>query len=530
MQQDAYWLTSGEKMPFAEEQHFGRVMRCFAKRPAHIDAMFRETVACHGSREALVADGRRFSYAELASVVESLAAHFVRSGLRPGDRVLLLTGNCAEFLFVVLACARIGAISVPVGARLAAQELVHVIEDCRPAAIVFEIDFVDRLPAAKEELRFVIGGAFENAQPIDQLILSSHDSLECPAAEDDTAVLLYTSGTTGRPKGAMLTHIGFVHSAMHFALCMKLNASERTAVAVPVSHVTGLVSLLLTTIYVGGCSILVREFKAGKFLRIAAKECITYTLMVPAMYLLCLKEPELDGQALSSWRIGGFGGSPMPESAIQSLSEQLPSLTLVHAYGATETTSPTTLMPLRAGLEHASSVGQAVPCGEIEIADPTGCALACGEVGEICVRGPMVVPAYWNNAQANEVSFRDGFWRSGDLGSIDTNGFVYVHDRLKDMINRGGYKVFSAEVENVLSSHPDVYEVAVVAVADDVLGERVRAVIFTPSLTLNAHALRSHCEGRLADYKIPEYFDLRHHPLPRNANGKIQKHALKNTT
>jgi acyl-CoA synthetase (AMP-forming)/AMP-acid ligase II len=238
-------------------------------------------------------------------------------------------------------------------------------------------------------------------------------------------------------------------------------------------------------------------------------------------------DPAFGSFDLAAWRLGAFGGAPMPEATIRTLAEKLPNLTLVNAYGATETTSPTTIMPPGENLARLDSVGQVVPCGEVVVMDERGKPLPPGTPGEIWIRGPMVVGGYWNKPQANAEGFSDGFWHSGDIGSIDADGFVRVFDRVKDMINRGGYKIFSAEVENTLSYHPGVVECAVIGQHDPVLGERVRAFILPRDAHVTADDIRRFCAERMADYKVPEIIVMITEPLPRNANGKVQKAILR---
>jgi long-chain acyl-CoA synthetase len=238
-------------------------------------------------------------------------------------------------------------------------------------------------------------------------------------------------------------------------------------------------------------------------------------------------ELEFDRYDLSHWRVGSFGGAPMPEATIATLARKLPHMMLSNAYGATETTSPTTLMPLGETKARPESVGQVVPCGEVRIVDDRGREVPFGTPGEIWIRGPMVVKGYWNKPEANAASFTDGFWHSGDIGAMDADGFLRVFDRVKDMINRGGYKIFSAEVENALAHHAGVVECAVVGRADPVLGERVCAFIVPKTSELTAEDIRRFCSERMADYKVPEIVELTHEPLPRNANGKVQKALLR---
>ncbi len=268
-------------------------------------------------------------------------------------------------------------------------------------------------------------------------------------------------------------------------------------------------------------------FKAKDFLALASGERITLTIMVPAMYNLCLLVPDFEARDLSAWRMGGYGGAPMPTATIETLADKLPGLVLMNAYGATETTSPTTVMPSGETAAHLDSVGRVVPCGEVRIMDDGGREVAPGEHGEIWIAGAMVVPGYWRDPEATAQLFTGGYWRSGDIGSLDEDGYLRVWDRIKDMINRAGYKVYSAEVENVLNHHPAVVECAVVARPDPVLGEKVQVFVVAAGDGATERDLAAFCAERMSDYKVPEFFTFLDAPLPRNANGKVLKNELR---
>ena len=517
------------------ELHFGnRLLRCYASRPANLTEMFEQAFECHPGADAVSDEQRRLDYAGLQRESSAAAAGLARLGLRPGDRIVMLIGNCVEFAVLAVATWRLGAIVVPLNPRNVRDEVQFVLEQCGARAIVFEPALADRAPAAGSTadctIRIELGagawqellggagrGATSEAQPP-----AAH-----PSAEEDVAVLLYTSGTTGRPKGAMLTHLNLVHSVMHFRAAMKLQPGERSLLAVPISHVTGLVAIFLTMVGLGGATIMIREFKAPIFLERMVRERASHTLVVPAIYNLLLRDPQFEKADLSSWRIGGFGGAPMPEPTIEALARAWPSLTLMNGYGATETTSPTTVMPPGEQAAHLDSVGKVVPCGDVKVMDDDGREVAPGESGELWIGGPMVVPGYWDNPEASAREFAAGYWKSGDIGSIDAAGYVRVFDRKKDMINRAGYKVYSAEVESALLAHPAVLEAAVIGQPDPVLGERTHAHVVLQS-DADVDALRAHCSQRLADYKIPDFFTFHREPLPRNPNGKVLKRLLRN--
>jgi len=251
-------------------------------------------------------------------------------------------------------------------------------------------------------------------------------------------------------------------------------------------------------------------------------------VMVPAMYNLCLLQADFESYDLSAWRIGGYGGAPMPVATIERLAEKLPGLKLVNAYGSTETSSPSTVMPPQFTKTHSDSVGLPCPGAHIIVVDSNGHEVPRGEIGELWIHGGSVIKGYWNNPRATAEGFTGGYWHSGDLGSIDQENFVRVLDRQKDMINRGGLKIYSAEVESVLAGHPAVIESAVVARPCPVLGERVHAVVVVRS-EIDSPALRSWCAERLSDYKVPETMTVTTDPLPRNANGKVMKKNLRET-
>ena len=510
------------------ETRFGdRVVPAFCERPGTIWAMIAEAVARNPDGEALICGDRRMNWRDVAAESARIATGLQRLGLQRGDRVAVLLGNRIEFVLTMFAAAHAGLVTVLLSTRQQKPEIAYVLTDCGARLLIHEATHADRLPDACDvpELLHRISVADGFASPFSDLL----DQAAVPPAEvseEDTAMILYTSGTTGKPKGAMLAHCNIVHSAMVFVSCLQLNAADRSIAAVPLGHVTGVVANIMTMVRCGGTLIVMAEFKAVEYLKMAARERVSYTVMVPAMYNLCLLQPDFDNYDLSSWRIGGFGGAPMPVATIERLEARIPGLKLMNCYGATETTSPSTIMPGELTARHIDSVGLPCPGAEIIVVDVDGHELPRGEVGEIWIHSGSVIKGYWNNPQATAESFTAGFWHSGDLGSIDEANFVRVFDRQKDMINRGGLKIYSAEVESVLSGHPEVLESAIIARPCPVLGERVHAVVVVRG-EVGSAALRAWCAERLSDYKVPETIDLTTDPLPRNANGKVLKRQLR---
>ena len=521
------WLGRVPDMRY--ERHYGdRVMRCFTARPGNAYDLLRDAAARNPDGEALICGRERLSYRALADVVERCAAGLAAAGIGKGDRVAILLGNGSAFPVVLFAALRLGAIAMPLSTREQTQGLTYMLVHSGAKLIVYDADLADRLPApaATPALRERI--AVDPQAPTTDLTLLRKAELPSAAAvdEEEVAIILYTSGTTGRPKGAMLSHLGICHSAMHYEACMALTSRDRAVVVVPMSHVTGVIALIAAMVRAAAALIVMPAFKARDFLELAARERMTHSLMVPAMYNLCLLDPGFEEGCYASWRVGGYGGAPMAPATIARFMEKLPNLKLMNAYGSTETTSPVTMMPPSETAARADSVGCAVPCADILVMDDAGREVGDGEQGELWLAGPMVVKGYWQDPAATAENFVAGYWRSGDIGSKDAEGYVRVFDRKKDMINRGGYKIYSVEVENALMSFPGVVEAAVVARPCPVLGERVHAFVVAAA-GIELADLKRHCAGLLADYKVPESITFGDKPLPRNANGKLLKRELR---
>ena len=513
------------------ERHYDdRVVACYADRPRNVHGLLEAAVARHPENVALICGDIRWTYSQFDQEVGRVAAGLAARGVSRGDRVSMLLGNGAPFVVISYAAARLGAVTVPLSIRDQMPGIRHALVNSEAKAIVVEEAFADLVPSAKDtphlKIRISVG---EATGFVDYEELRQADPMTepVPVDEDEVATILYTSGTTGVPKGAMLTGLGIVHSATNFVRTMDLGPDDKTVVVVPMNHVTGLIAGIHTLVRACGAIAVMREFKAAKFLECASREGMTCSLMVPAMYNLCLHQTNLSDYDLSAWRVGGYGGAPMPAATIERLADALPGLGLMNAYGATETTSPATVMPAEHTATRRLSVGRPVPGVEICAMDENGREMPSGEAGELWIRGAMVVPGYWRNPEADAREFTAGFWKSGDIGAIDADGFVYVHDRKKDLVNRGGHKIFTAKVESLLTACPGVIEAAVVPKPCPILGERVHAVLSVKAQEASEDAIRTICASELADYECPESYTLFESPLPRNANGKILKRQIK---
>lgn len=500
----------------------GRTVRAFRHRPKTYDALFRASVARNPDQEAVVCGERRLTYGALDLLVERTASGLIAEGIMPGDRIAVMLDNRLEYLVAVLATVRAGAIAVPLGTRLGPMDVAHIVANAAPMLAITAQAWADRFPSGSSIRRLVLVdapdgtsgfGALATAPPRPMPDLDQHDVM----------LIVYTSGTTGKPKGACLTHFNFVHTCLHYLYALAIDRPQRSLLVVPGTHIAGFGPVMSVALACGGAIVMMREFKAKAVLETIARERITFAVLVPAMYQLCLMEPTFAAHDLSSWRYGVYGGAIMPPSVISGVAERAPHLRLVNAYGATETCAVCTIMPAEWTLRAPASVGLPLQCDDVIVVGSDGNEVAAGAPGELLIRGANVSPGYWQDPEATDSAFLDGFWRSGDVASRDTDGLVYVHDRLKDMINRGGFKVFSAEVENALMSHGGVADCAVVGVPDPVLGEKTFALVQRRDGATEAEALRAYLRSRIADYKVPDFWLVGEAPVPRNQNGKHQK-------
>lgn len=516
-----------------------RLVPCYARRPAHLDAMFRASARLHPDAPALEEGARRLSYAALDREVGRVAAGLAALGTGRADRVALWLENRLEFVVTLLAVWRLGAIAVPIGTRQSAAELEYMLNQCGASGLVFEGALADRLPAPASTpgLRWKVycldsGAAGVAAQtgaslPYESLARDPGVAqLAADFSDQSAACIMYTSGTTGHPKGAVLSHLAFFHTARHYVHRFGYRADDRMLLVIPASHISGLLAAVVVTLQAGACLVCLRHFDARQVLAEMEARRITATVMVPAMYNLCLLQPEIASRDLSAWRIGHFGGAAMPEVSIERLARVLPGLALYNGFGATETTSAVALTERGDAARFPDSVGTLVPCVDIRVLDADGREVPPGAAGELWIRSPGNAMGYWDQPEATRKAFVAGYWRSGDIGSVDAAGYLRVFDRIKDMINRGGYKVYCVELENCIQRHEGVVEVAAVASPCEVLGERIHVFVHAAG-AIDADSVRQLCRSQLADYKTPDFITVSPTPLPRNLNGKLVKAPLR---
>lgn len=512
------------------ELHFDdRVFRCYANRPARFDDLLRAAAQRTPGAPALIHARTALDYATFDAWADRIAHGLAAAGIGAGERVAVFCDNGLPFFLTVLGIVRRGAVAVPIGARQRGPELAHILGQCTASALIHDAELDDRLPdlAACPSLRHVWrltgGGAIGN---LADLFPPAAAPFAPPGHEDDIALLFYTSGTTGKPKGAAIAHVNLVNSALHYAYAIDLQPGQRGLLSIPASHISGFCAVFVNMLSAGGATVILRGADTATTLRTLESQAITFTVFVPAIYTLLLMHAGFDPARLPHWRTGIFGGGIMPPATVLELARRLPGLRLINAYGATETTSPVTVMPAQASAERPASVGLLVQGAEVLVMDDAGREVEPGTPGELWVRGPMVIPRYWNAPEQTAANFKDGYWKTGDVVSIDAQGFVFIHDRKKDVINRGGFKVFSAEIENAAQGLPGIIESAAVPVPDPVLGERVCLFVRCNPGSHDAAGLRALLARQLADYKTPDFILLSDDPLPRNANGKLLKAEL----
>ncbi|MGP4014659.1 class I adenylate-forming enzyme family protein [Saccharopolyspora sp. 5N708] len=470
----------------------------------------------HANREALVDGARRLDYAAMLRHAAGASARLAALGVEPGDRVAVLLPNGWRYAVGYFGIQLSGAIAVLVNNRLTTPEIEHVLSDSGARFVLTDDEFAARLPSGAIAIR-------DFATPREVPSAPPGIARRC----EDVAHLLYTSGTTGRPKGAMQTHANLLFNAGTVRERLGAAPGERTLIAAPMFHATGTVSQFIGFIAAGGCCVLIPAFRAEPVLELLIAERITFFAGVAAMLRLLLSLERMETADLSALRLVVLGGSPVPETFPAEVAKQLPDLVLANVWGLTEATSIVTYVEGQEYQDHPWSAGKAVSGVELAISvDGAPPRDLRDRIGELCVRGPVVTAGYWGNPRATDETFVDGWLHTGDVGSIDAEGHVRVLDRLKDMIIRGGENVYSLEVENALATHPDVAEVAVVGVPDPLFDERVRAVVVPRSgSTPTVEDLRAHAAKRLADYKVPVEFRFVAE-LPRNPSGKVLKRSL----
>ncbi len=484
-------------------------------------------------KEAVVDGERRLTYRQLNRRVNRLSWALKGLGLAKGDRLAMLSLNRLEFVEVIMAAAKLGLILVPLNWRLTAAELAYILTDSGARTLIFDPE-LERLAgeitaSVDFDNRVVLGSkACLNAQPYEPLLAEQSEAEpepDQPVDLDTPHIIMYTAGTTGRPKGAVLSQGASFWNALNLQVDLEFTSVDRDLLVLPMFHIGGIGLFTLPMLYVGGTVIIQRSFDPAECLKLLEKEDITLFFGVPAIFLMLIQFPEFRPEAFKDVRLVMSGGAPLPVSLIQSYRER--GVILQQGFGMSEAAPSIAVLPRERALAKAGSIGRPVFHLEVMIADEDLNELPRGEVGELVMRGPNIMQGYWNRPEATEAAFAGGWFHSGDLARMDEDGDLFIVDRKKDMFISGGENVYPAEVENAIHELDQVSEAAVIGVKDAKWGEVGKAVVvLKEGRSLTEEELIDFLKTRLAKYKIPKsvaFVDA----LPRNAAGKVLKNVLR---
>lgn len=488
-----------------------------------------------GGRPMVIFDGEATTYAEMSDRSLALAGGLRERGVGRGDVVAILSYNCPAFLEVIFAVNALGAIAMPINWRLAAPEVRFILEHSEARALVCDREMIAVGNAATEgqddpPVRVAISTPADPGWiPLADL-RAAGVPIEPEAAEaDDVHRLMYTSGTTGRPKGVMITHANLAWKNLAHLVEFGFTSDDLGLACGPLYHV-GALDLTTTTLIAAGATTIVHPaFDAAAVVDEIERSRVTTVWLAPAMVNAIMALPDIEGRDLTSVRVIINGGEKMPIPLIERVQRTFPSAWFADAYGLTETVSGDTFLDHDSIITKLGSVGRPCLHLEVDIWDDAGGSVAPGERGEIVLRGPKVFSGYWRDPDATAAAFAGGWFHTGDIGVRDEDGYLFIVDRLKDMIVSGGENIAGSEVERVLYEHGAVLEAAVVGRPDDRWGEvPVAFVVLRPGVTATAHDLIAHCEGQLARFKVPKAVDFLD-ALPRNPSGKVLKRELRSS-
>ena len=478
-----------------------------------------------------VFEGETTTYAELADRAASLAGGLAGAGVGEGDVVALLSYNCPELLEALFAANHLGAVAMPINWRLAAPEVRYILEHSGARAVVCDPELralADEAAKGLDLLRVGLGDEpADGWTPLASLRTGAPDSPHVPAAADDVHRLMYTSGTTGRPKGVMLTHANLAWKNLAHLVEFGFTADDLGLACGPLYHV-GALDLTTTSLIAAGATVIIhRAFDAAAVVDELERSRVTTVWLAPAMVNAIMALPGNEQRDLSSVRVIINGGEKMPIPLIERLQRTFPSAWFADAYGLTETVSGDTFLDRDSMVTKLGSVGRPCLHLELQVWGDDGGPVPPGERGEIVMRGPKVFKGYWRDPEATAAAFAGGWFHTGDIGVLDEDGYLFIVDRLKDMIVSGGENIASSEVERVLYEHGAVLEVAVVGRPDERWGEvPVAFVAVREGASVTADELLEHCRGQLAKFKVPKdvtFIDA----LPRNPSGKVLKRELR---
>jgi long-chain acyl-CoA synthetase len=466
---------------------------------------------------AFASGAQRLTFREVHARVGRIASALNKHGFKAGDRLALLLPNEPEFIELIYACAWLGLIVVPLNTRLSANEIDHVLVDATPHGLIRHSSLA--VPTVQVPRQLII-----DIEPFE----FEDGTYPNPVYDPDAVfTLIYTSGTTGLPKGVALTHANILANMDHVNYWMRYREGGVYLHAAPIFHIADFPFMFASPAF-GTSQTTIPKFSPQEFCETVERQRVTHTVVVPTMINLLLQYADLKKYDLTSLERLGYGGSPIAPELIHRTREAFPNVELVQVYGLSETGFLTGLQNHEHTENRLTSCGRTCPGIEIRIVDESGKEVEEGKPGELIVRGANVMRGYWNNPKETETAFRDGLFRTGDIGYQDAEGYFFILDRLKDMIVTGGENVYSGEVEAVIYQHPAVHEVAVFGIPDPKWGELVMAyVVLKPGQVISANELIAYCRQSLAGYKIPRRVEFSATELPKSGSGKILKKDLR---
>ncbi|MGW4644666.1 class I adenylate-forming enzyme family protein [Sphaerisporangium sp. NPDC004334] len=539
----------GQLFEMEEVEIRGSKLRTWKHAPTTFRALL-ENSRFHGEAIFIVYEDERVSYEEHYRRTATLATRLAEDyGVTKGDRVAIAMRNYPEWVVAFSAVVAIGAIAVPLNAWWTTPELEYGLSDSGAKVFIADGERAERLRGTSVPMIVTraAGDLPPGARAFADVLGEVRAEATLPAVEldpEDPATIFYTSGTTGHPKGALGTHRNAAQSPMTVAYALlrsialagkdpstAVGTRRITLLTVPLFHVTGCFAVMTATMFTGGGLVLMYKWDPGQALQLIEREKVTIMTGVPTNAWQLLSHPDLGKYDISSLGGVSYGGAPAPPKLLERIGDQLPQRQASNGYGMTETTALAIYNSGPTYLAKPDSIGLPLAVCDVRVSDPLGNELPPGEVGELCMRGPNVIAGYWNRPEATAQTFVEGWLHTGDLARLDEDGFVYIVDRAKDMVIRGGENVYCAEVEAAMFEHPAVDDAAVIGIPDDELGEQVGAVVrLKPGMSATAEELREFLTGVLAPFKIPVRFWFRETELPRNPGGKILKTHLRRET
>lgn len=498
----------------------------------NVGKALRATAARLPEKKAIIYGDRSITFKELDQIADRIAVFLSRHGVKQGDRVGIILPNVPEFVLVYFGVVRLGAVAIPLDIRLKGSELTAILQDAEIKAVFITAAFLGEIGSGLAGLEsldcLVVAGKPSPEYKSLEAILEGKKpvaAIEPEIDEEEEAVYLYTSGTTGKPKGVVLTFRNLDCFPLAFKEILKTEEDDMVGFILPVSHISGPIYCNLLA-FSGSTLCMFEHLRPDKILESIDRHRVNYFHAVPPIFQALLRVPHWNRYDLKSLSWVALMGTSVPIHLIQQFKEAAPWVKVIQGYGLTETSPLITLLPLEFADSKIGSIGIPVPGTEIKIADAAGSDVARGEIGEIVVKGPMVMKGYHKNPEATAAMIQNGWLYTGDLGSIDEDGFVYHLGRKDDLIITGGFNVFPAEVENVLLKHPDILEAGAVGVPDEDRGQLIKAaVVSRPGTIVSGSELKTFCRRHLADYKVPKLIEFRE-ALPKTSTGKVSRREL----